>query len=215
MFRSLLVIILTMNFLIDVIATEQDSNEEFKTIIATGAKDTTTVNACLEMGIRLMQVSQDSADVYFRKGLEYASGLECYDATAQLHRFVGIVWIGRDNFDSARVEFAKSLRNYQLAEDPFGESRLILNLATVDHLTGHFESSARQFADGLLLAERIEYDYIIPQFHNNMGNMYFDLGDLELGEKYYLLAEESVAKAGRRDMIPNVKLSLAAIAEGR
>lgn len=81
-------------------------------------------------------------------------------------------------------QYRHSARDWFLCADTFShppESRakLLLNLGTVESFGGNFKSALQYYQQGLALAEQHQFEPLIAMYQNNLGNLYWRLGQYE------------------------------------
>lgn len=81
-------------------------------------------------------------------------------------------------------QYRHSARSWFLCADKFShppESRakLLLNLGIVEVFAGDFKSALTHYQQGLELAEQHHFDMLIAMYQNNMGTLYWRLGQYE------------------------------------
>lgn len=81
-------------------------------------------------------------------------------------------------------QYRHSARSWFLCADKFShppESRakLLLNLGIVEVFAGDFKSALTHYQQGLALAEQHHFDMLIAMYQNNMGTLYWRLGQYE------------------------------------
>lgn len=81
-------------------------------------------------------------------------------------------------------QYRHSARSWFLCADKFShppESRakLLLNLGIVEVFAGDFKSALSHYQQGLALAEQHHFDMLIAMYQNNLGTLYWRLGQYE------------------------------------
>ncbi len=81
-------------------------------------------------------------------------------------------------------QYRHSARSWFLCADKFShppESRakLLLNLGIVEVFAGDFKSALTHYQQGLELAEQHHFDMLIAMYQNNMGTLYWRMGQYE------------------------------------
>ncbi len=68
----------------------------------------------------------------------------------------------------------------QFANPPLTRSKLLLNLGAIESFRGDYVAAMAFYQQGLALAEQHEFVTLLPMFNNNMGALYWRLGQYEL-----------------------------------
>ena len=193
--------------------TAEEQIAEQMEIIANSGKDSTRANAYGDLGKLYLSVDRDSAKLYFEKGIELSESIGFTKRAAFCHANLGIVYAGKSDFDKSFEEFETALNQYKQVDDFEGQARMLLNMGNIHEVWGDYRSALDCDFKGLAICDSIDYVYLFPQYHNNMGNLYYKIQDYENALLYFELADKSTARSGRTDLIPNVKLNLSGAAE--
>lgn len=67
----------------------------------------------------------------------------------------------------------------KFANPPLTRAKLLLNLGVVESFSGDYAAAMTFYQQGLALAEQHEFVTLLPMFNNNMGTLYWRLGQYE------------------------------------
>lgn len=190
---------------------QSDGIEIVKNDLRHSDQDSTSLRFTVELASRYMAIDRDSAERYVTRGLILAKRSHSYGIEGALHRQMGLIHVGRSDFESANEEFKLAHTCFEKADDAESLSRILLNLGAVQGIWGNRPEAFRFYFEGLRVVDSIDYAFLRPQFHINMGRLYYENYDFDEAARQFDLADSSALAAGRIDLMPNIKLTIAGI----
>ncbi|MHA7058649.1 tetratricopeptide repeat-containing sensor histidine kinase [Aquimarina sp. M1] len=128
----------------------------------------------------------------FEIALSYEEELLSISKKIQYNRGIGDVYKQIGNIYNHTQKHIKAFHNYdkaiiyyKIANYPRGLAIINNNKSTIEQGRGNSEQAIHYILEANLYFERIEDGLILSSTYNNMANIYSDINNYELAEKYY------------------------------
>jgi len=104
------------------------------------------------------------------------------------YNLLGIVYVNKNHYDSAFINFNKSIKLAYLSRDTSQIMSVINNIGFVNYRIGNYQEALTNFYQSLNYYERSNDKPNIATAHNNIGLIYNELKDYAKALSYYLKA---------------------------
>ncbi len=101
------------------------------------------------------------------------------------YNLFGIVYNSKNQFDSAFVNFNKSISLAYLQRDTLHIASILNNIGFINYRLSNYSEALNNFNQSLVYYERLRDSTSIGSAYNNIGLIYFDLNEYDQALKYY------------------------------
>ncbi len=150
--------------------------------------DITRVKILCDLCWEYRFVSADSALLYGEQALQLAGSINYPKGQAQAYNDMGIVYIGRGEFDHALDYFNKSMEIRKVLGDTAGMASLYNKIGIVYQKQGKLKLALKNQIQALKIYEQLKQDLWIGYCLNNIAIVHQNLGNLEKSLEYHFKA---------------------------
>jgi tetratricopeptide (TPR) repeat protein len=157
----------------------------------------------------------EKATSFFTEILQIATKNKDNEWIGRGYYQLGSIRLVMEDYALAKNHILKAKEFYLLKYKTFDqislENKIGLhnNLGVVFSGLGELEFAKKEFQDGIALIEgRADFVFSLTQLFNNLGDVYFKLGDFTNAFKYYHKAEDQVHQNGHDQLAAMVNISL-------
>jgi PAS domain S-box-containing protein len=155
------------------------------------------IDLLLDISKTYMTFSMDSSMEYARLALKNAKNQRYPDKIAKSYKMLGNISFYMGNYNGVIHFYDSSLRQYELANDIAGQSKVWNNLGIVYNNLGDYASSIKYHLMSKEYKIQIADSIGIANSYNNIGSIYFSLEDYTNSFDYFKKAQLIYERIGK------------------
>lgn len=188
-------------FLVPFITIGQSNYDSLLAEYSNAKMDTVRMEVAYKLGVHFHYLNLDSAQHYFENMLRLAQELQISKKEALALSSVGIIDLGRGDFELALKRNLESLAISSSIDDPYGVARANINLGIAYMDMGRYLTSMEYFIQSVKITENElaknpdnEADLLsLSRSYGNIGTLHYYLGENGSGKASRIEYEKAIA----------------------
>lgn len=132
----------------------------------------------------------DSSIYYAKKSYDLANSNFDKPATAKSAAILGDYFIEKNQFNEAKLYYSIYLKYLNKENHLLDYCQTKMIIANIESVQNNYTQALTLYYECLEEAKTNKLDVLIPHLYNNLGNLYFEIGDYKDAKEYFTVANK-------------------------
>lgn len=212
--KKLLYTLLFLSLILTNLNTFTQNREEIKDLLEqleVEKEEISRIQIYKELSRKYISLNPDSALIFANKGLYRAKQINDLNGIGALYAIMGDVRVIQNDLYLSKENYLKAIDYYIKTKNSERQANVYLVLGNISFVQDNYPEALNYYIKGKNIADSLQLIKLLPDFYNNIGNIYFRLNDVKMTLEYFSLAQELFEMTGKHDQIPIVLTNMITI----
>lgn len=136
----------------------------------------------------------DSAIYFAKKSYDIAKSSGNKKAYYESAAILGDYFIQKNQFNEAKFYYTVYLQFLKKEDNPLDHCRTKMIIANIELVQNNYTKALTLYYECLDIAKSNNLNAVTPHLYNNLGNLYFDIGDYKDAKEYFSIANKKFSE---------------------